>query len=99
MSDDYGNIAAEITILHCRAVLVCLYISPDNTTKQKKFFMGRNFFEYQKETMPIIETGKFIDLSKAENMVFVDFMKKYLNLKLALDPTKATNLSESFVDL
>lgn len=101
LSDSYGDIcAAEITIMNRKSLLICVYISADTTMKQKKFFMTRNFFEYQTETMPIIVTGNFnVDLANPENHEFADFMAKYLKLSLASDPAKPTNLGGSCVDL
>lgn len=101
LSDDYGDIcAAEITIMQRRALLVCIYISPGTTSKQKKYFMTRNFFHYQTETMPMIVVGNFNhDLTKEENIEFADFLEKFYKLKLASDPAKATNLDGSCVDL
>lgn len=76
------------------------YFSIDFTIKQKKFFLARNLFLYSRDDMPMVVTGNFnIDLSREENFHFVDFMRKYLRLELASDPTKATTLGGSCVDL
>lgn len=74
--------------------------SIDTTIKQKKFFLVRNLILYFNESAPMILTGNFnVDISKQENMEFVEFMKKYLRLELVSDPTQATTLDGSCVDL
>nr|XP_029713647.1 uncharacterized protein LOC115257831 [Aedes albopictus] len=83
LSDEYGDVVLLST-----------------TTKQKKFFLARNLFMYMRSSMPIIVTGDFnIDISKAENIEFIDFMKQYLHLELATDPSQATTLGGSCLDL
>nr|XP_029713677.1 uncharacterized protein LOC109418586 [Aedes albopictus] len=101
LSDEYGDVcAAEVQIMGTRTLLISLYISPSTTTKQKKFFLARNLFMYMRSSMPIIVTGDFnIDVSKEENIEFVDFMKQYLHLELATDPSQATTLGGSCLDL
>ncbi|XP_029708282.2 uncharacterized protein LOC109400233 [Aedes albopictus] len=101
LSDEYGDVcAAEVQIMGTRTLLISLYISPSTTTKQKKFFLARNLFMYMRSSMPIIVTGDFnIDVSKEENIEFIDFMKQYLHLELATDPSQATTLGGSCLDL
>ena len=55
---------------------------------------------YARQTSPLVVTGDFnVDVSKPENKDFIDFMEKYLRLHLATDPTQATTLGGSCLDL
>lgn len=85
------------------SVIIC-YInfipSTATTLRQKEFFIVRTLMTYAKRTMPMIVTGDFnIDLSKSENSQFIEFMKTHLRLSLATDPTQATTLGGSCLDL
>ncbi|XP_062556879.1 uncharacterized protein LOC134221708 [Armigeres subalbatus] len=101
MADEYGDVcSAEVDIMGIRTLLVALYISPSTTTKQKKLFAARNLCMYVNSSMPIIVTGDFnIDVSKEENTEFIDFMRQYLRMELATDPTQATTLGGTCLDL
>lgn len=49
---------------------------------------------------PIVVTGDFnIDVSKPENVEFVEFMQRYLRLNLMSDRSQATTLGGSCLDL
>ncbi|XP_055622388.1 uncharacterized protein LOC129765957 [Toxorhynchites rutilus septentrionalis] len=101
VADEHGDVcAAEITINNTSALLFCVYISPGTTVKQKKYIMTRHLMMYSKSTMPLVVTGDFnIDVSKQENVEFIDFMLKYLHLTLASDPSLATTNGGSCIDL
>ncbi|XP_058821105.1 uncharacterized protein LOC131683287 [Topomyia yanbarensis] len=101
LADDVGDIcAAEIIVMDIRTLLISVYISPDSTTKQRKYFLTRNLMMYTRTDMPIVVTGDFnIDVSKPENTDFVDFMKRGLKFDLASDPTQATTLGGTCLDL
>lgn len=76
------------------------FLSPGTTLKQKKIFITRNLILYAHVTLPIVVTGDFnIDVSKPENVEFIDFMKTYLFLDLASDRAQATTLGGSCLDL
>lgn len=75
---------------------------PDTTIKQKRFFLARNLTMYRPSTttMPIVVTGDFnIDVSKDENASIVDFMRRCFGMDLASDPTQATTLGGTVLDL
>lgn len=101
LADEYGDVCAvEIQVMGTQTLLISLYISPSTTTKQKKFFIVRNLFTYTTSCMPIVVTGDFnIDVSKEENTEFIAFMKQYLHLELATDPSEATTLGGTCLDL
>ncbi|XP_065077679.1 uncharacterized protein LOC135700938 [Ochlerotatus camptorhynchus] len=74
--------------------------STGTTMKQKEYFIARTLMTYARCTMPMIVTGDFnIDVSKSENSGFIEFMKRHLRLTLATDPTQATTLGGSCLDL
>lgn len=100
-ADGYGDVCAvEVNVMGTLTLLVSVYLSPGTTTTQKKYFLMRNLLLYKRWTMPIIVTGDFnIDVVKPENVEFLDFMKKYLCLDLASDPTQATTLGGTCLDL
>lgn len=55
---------------------------------------------YARKDMPIVVTGDFnIDISKQENVEFVEFMQTYMHLNLASDRNQPTTLGGSCLDL
>ncbi|XP_055587414.1 uncharacterized protein LOC129739899 [Uranotaenia lowii] len=100
-ADHFGDIcAAEISMMGTNMLLFSLYISPGTTLRQKKYFLTRNLIMYARLATPIIVTGDFnIDVSKPGNDELISFMKTYLFLDLASDPTQATTLGGSCIDL
>lgn len=100
-ADQYGDACAvEVQVMGTNTLLIALYLSPGTTTKQKKCFLARNLVLYTRTCMPVIVTGDFnIDVSKEEHQEFIVFMKQYLFLDLASDPTQATTLGGTCLDL
>lgn len=101
VADQVGDIcAASIMVMDIEVLLITVYISPGTTVQDTKMFMTRNLFNYVKQDTPIVVTGDFnIDVSKQENIKFVDFMIKHFNLKLANRLNEATTLGGSCIDL
>lgn len=100
-ADSYGDIcAAEIQVNNCKMILFCIYLSPKTTIKQAKTFMTRNLLHYNPKNVPIIVTGDFnIDISKEENIGFVEFVKDFLKLNLVSDSRQPTTLGGSCIDM
>lgn len=70
------------------------------TLKQKKYFLVRNLIKYTHVAMPVVVSGDFnIDVTKEENRDFIWFMKQFLYLDCASDPTIATTLGGTCLDL
>ncbi|XP_065082636.1 uncharacterized protein LOC135705014 [Ochlerotatus camptorhynchus] len=100
-AEKHGDIcAANIQVEACNIIVFCVYLSPNTTMKQAKTFMTRNLFHYKTKDNPIIVTGDFnVDVSKAENIGFVQFMKNFLQLDLVSDPKLPTTLGGTCIDL
>ena len=100
-ADDFGDICAvEMSIEGINTILFSMYISPCTTIKQKKYFITRNLMMYTHNDSPIVVTGDFnIDVSKTENIEFVDFMLNYMKLSLVSNSTQPTTLGGSCIDL
>ncbi|XP_062564543.1 uncharacterized protein LOC134227211 isoform X2 [Armigeres subalbatus] len=101
VADEYGDCcAAEVSIMETRTLLFAVYISPGTTLKQKKYFLVRNLIKYTHVAMPVVVSGDFnIDVTKEENRDFIWFMKQFLYLDCASDPTIATTLGGTCLDL
>lgn len=101
LADEYGDVCAvEVQIMGIRTLLMSLYISPDTTIKQKKFFIARNLILYKRSSMPIVVTGDFnIDVMNGKNIEFIDYMKQYLSLELQTNPALTTTLGGTCLDL
>ena len=93
-ADNYGDVCAVEVILNgIRTLIFAVYISPETTTKQKKYFVARNLFSYARQNISLLVTGDFnIDISKQENVEFVTFMEEYMKLHLIFTPSQATTL-------
>lgn len=100
-ADRFGDIcAAKIVVMDTDILLVSVYISPGCSRNNIEFFLTRKLFCYAKENMPMVVTGDFnIDVSKPENSAFLDFMEKFLKLKLVNDRNESTTLGGSCIDL
>lgn len=101
LADNCGDVCSVQVVLNCiRTLIVVVYISPETTIMQKKYFMIRNLFSYARKNVPILVSGDFnIDVSKQENVDFIGFMKKHLNLHLMSDPLQATTLGGTCIDI
>lgn len=100
-AENYGDIcAADIVLDNCKMILFCVYLSPNTTLKQAKTFMTRNLFCYKSENIPTVVTGDFnIDVSKEENIGFVQFMKDFLGFDFISDLIQSTTLGGTCIDL
>ncbi|XP_055623676.1 uncharacterized protein LOC129767083 [Toxorhynchites rutilus septentrionalis] len=96
VADGFGDIcAAKVIVMNTEVLLVSVYIPPGTSTNNIKWFMTRNLFCYAKQVIPMVVTGDFnIDVSKPENIEFLDFMENYLNLRLANNRNEATTLDQ-----
>ncbi|XP_065093456.1 uncharacterized protein LOC135714112 [Ochlerotatus camptorhynchus] len=94
---NYGDIcAAEIQVDGCKMVLFSVYVSPNTPIKLAKAFMARSLTLYKHFPTPIIVAGDFnIDVSKAENIEFIEFMANLLDLNLVSDSQQSTTLKGS----
>ena len=101
MADNCGDVCSVQVVLNgIRTLIVVVYISPETTIMQKKYFMIRNLFSYTRKNVPILGSGDFnIDVSKQENVDFIGFMKKHLSLHLMSDPLQATTLNGTCIDI
>nr|XP_029733968.1 uncharacterized protein LOC115269410 [Aedes albopictus] len=99
--NNFGDIcAAEILVMGCKTLLVSVYISPGTSTRNIKLFMLRKLSHYVMMDMPMVVTGDFnIDVSRQENINFLDFMQKHLKLCLATLRNEATTFGGSCIDL
>ncbi|XP_065093458.1 uncharacterized protein LOC135714113 [Ochlerotatus camptorhynchus] len=98
---NYGDIcAAEIQVDGCKMVLFSVYVSPNTPIKLAKAFMARSLTLYKHFPTPIIVAGDFnIDVSKAENIEFIEFMANLLDLNLVSDSQQSTTLKGSCIDM
>ena len=101
LTDNYGDVCAiEVILNGIRTLIFAVYISPETTIKQKKYFMTRNVYSYARQNISFLVSGDFnIDISKQENVEFVTFMEESMKLRLLSTSSQATTLEGTCIDL